>query len=184
MSGGSQRGLRSGPDTRSDGPTAIVVRHEVLLAYVTPAAIAGTAALITRQRELGIAAPTSIAGTSALVAALLASWLRAHGATNKRNASTTRRRLVATCAIASITAGLATAAIITGLLPTAIGFQRAPWMTRMWLDLPLSAGISAAIVSWRWRSALDRQRAPLRPQRRLPFKTAESAATGPGGDDS
>jgi hypothetical protein len=158
MSGGSQRGLRNGPDARSDGPTAIVVWHEVLLAYFAPAAVVGTAALITRQRELGIAAPTSIAGTSALVAALLASWLRGHGATDKRIARTTRRRLVATCAIASITAGLVTAAIVAGLLPSAIGFRRAPWLARTWLDLPLSAGISAAIVSWRWRSALDRRR--------------------------
>ena len=138
-----------------DGPTAVVVWHEVLLAYFAPAAIAG---LITGQGELGIAAPTSIAGTSALAAALLASWLRGHGATNQRIASTTRRRLVATCTIAATTAGLVTAAIVAGLLPSAIGFRRAPWLARMWLDLPLSAGISAAIVSWRWRSALDRRR--------------------------
>ena len=159
MSGGSQRGLLNRQDNASpDATTAVVVRHEVLLAYFAPAAIAGMAALITGQGELGIAAPTSIAGTSALAAALLASWLRGHGATNQRIASTTRRRLVATCTIAAITVGLVTAAIVAGLLPSAIGFRRAPWLARMWLDLPLSAGISAAIVSWRWRSALDRRR--------------------------
>lgn len=159
MSSGSQRGLLNRQDNANpDGPTAVVVWHEVLLAYFAPAAIAGMAALITGQGELGIAAPTSIAGTSALAAALLASWLRGHGAANQRIASMTRRRLVATCTIAAITAGLVTAAIVAGLLPSAIGFRRAPWLARMWLDLPLSAGISAAIVSWRWRSALDRRR--------------------------
>ncbi len=159
MRSGSQRGPRNRHDiARLDDPTAIVVWRETLLAYFAPAAIAGTAALMTGQRELGIAAATTIAGTSALVAALLASWLRGHAETSKLIERTTRRRLVATCAIASTTAGLITAAIVAGVLPAAIGFRRAPWLARAWLDIPLSAGISAAIVSWRCRYVLDRRR--------------------------
>lgn len=166
MSNGSPRLLPNrNNDARPDGLAAIVVWREVVIAYAAPAAIAGTAALLKRQAELGIAALTSIAGTSALMAALIASWLQRHDTTNPRIARTTRLRFVATCAIAAITAGLFTAAIVAGLLPSAIGFRRAPWLTRMWLDLPLSAGISAAIVSWRWRSARDRRRpTPTSPQ--------------------
>jgi hypothetical protein len=140
-------------EARPDRSRAFVLWHETVIAYAAPAALAGTAALLRRQSELGVAAPTSIAGTSALVAALVGWWLQRHGAANPRIAGTTRRRFVATWAIAAATAGLAIAAVVAGLLPSVLGLRHAPWLDRTWLDLPLSAGISTAIVTWRWRSA-------------------------------
>lgn len=126
--------------------------REVLTAYAAPALTAGTAALVTGQRDLAVAACTSIAGTSAGVALLVGIWLR-HGGQPRRWA-TTMPRAALTAALVIIAVG---AAAVLGWataqwLPAHTPVPTTPWLERLRIDLPVSAALATTIVTLRWRS--------------------------------
>jgi hypothetical protein len=127
--------------------------QEVAVAYLAPAVSAGAGAVITGQSGLALAAFTSIGLTSAVVAALIGGRLQRGGAT--RHWSTSLPRAVVTVGM-----GLFGAAVggcvgwFTGAwLPAHTPLPDAAWITRLRFDLPLSAALASAIVTWRWRGA-------------------------------
>ncbi|EHM30918.1 MULTISPECIES: hypothetical protein [Streptomyces] len=127
--------------------------REVLVAYLAPALMAGAGGVASGQAELTMAAVTSIAGTSAVVALLSGTWLQRRKGPHLWTVALPRVVLVALLALGS--------AMIAGLvgwfasrwLPAHTGVPDAPWLTRLGLDLPISAALAASIVSWRWRGA-------------------------------
>ncbi|MEW2417277.1 hypothetical protein AB0953_26625 [Streptomyces sp. NPDC046866] len=44
-------------------------------------------------------------------------------------------------------------------LPSHAPVPHAGWLERLRIDLPLSAGLAAAIVTWRWHGTTSRQQA-------------------------
>ncbi|OKK22888.1 hypothetical protein AMK16_00905 [Streptomyces sp. CB00455] len=133
--------------------------REVLTAYAAPALMAGTAGVVTGQRDLAVAAATSIAGTSAVVAFLVGAWLR-HGGQ--------ARRWTTTAPLAALTAALvvtaAGAAALLGWfaaqwLPAHTPVPATPWLERLRIDLPVSAALATTIITLRWRSTTPAPRA-------------------------
>ncbi|WP_330334480.1 hypothetical protein OHS33_35155 [Streptomyces sp. NBC_00536] len=127
--------------------------REVLTAYAAPALMAGTAGILTGQRDLAVAACTSIAATSAVVAFLVGTWLRNGG--RPRRWTTTTPRVILTAALLVITVG---AAALLGWftaqwLPAHTPLPAAPWLLRLRIDLPVSATLATTIVTLRWRSS-------------------------------
>ncbi|WP_406483844.1 hypothetical protein OH787_02065 [Streptomyces sp. NBC_01547] len=125
--------------------------REVLTAYAAPALTAGTAGLVTGQRDLAVAACTSIAGTSAVVAYLVGTWLRRGG--RPRGWTLTTPRGVLTGALVSTTVG---AAALLGWfaaqwLPAHTPVPASLWLERLRVDLPVSAALATTIVTLRWR---------------------------------
>ncbi|MFH8893735.1 hypothetical protein [Streptomyces sp. NPDC017949] len=125
--------------------------REVLTAYAAPALTAGTAGVITGQRDLAVAACTSIAGTSAVVAFLIGTWLRRGG--RPRRWTTTVPRGVLTAVLATATVGAAGALgwFTAEWLPAHTPLPAAPWLERLRVDLPVSAALATTIVTLRWR---------------------------------
>ncbi|MDH6538686.1 hypothetical protein [Streptomyces sp. SPB4] len=126
--------------------------REVLTAYAAPALTAGTAGVVTGQRDLAVAACTSIAGTSAVVAFLVGAWLRRGG--RPRPWATAMPRVVLTVALVIAAAG--TAALLgwfaASWLPAHTAVPAVPWLERLRIDLPLSAVLATTIVTLRWRA--------------------------------
>jgi hypothetical protein len=113
--------------------------------------MAGTAGVVTGQRDLTVAACTSIAGTSAVVAFLVGAWLR-HGG-RPRRWTVAIPHVALTAALVITTAG--TAALLGWLtgqwLPAHTPALTAPWLERLRIDLPVSAALATTIVTLRWR---------------------------------
>ncbi|MFJ9950763.1 hypothetical protein [Kitasatospora sp. NPDC091207] len=135
-----------------------VLWREVLTAYAAPALMAGTAGVVTGQRELAVAACTSIAGTSAVVAFLVGAWLRRGG--RPRRWTVAVPRVVLTVVLVVATAG--TAALLGWFaaqwLPAHTAVPGSPWLDRLRIDLPVSAVLATTIVSLRWRSTTGTSR--------------------------
>jgi hypothetical protein len=128
--------------------------REVLTAYAAPALMAGTAGVVTGQRDLAVAACTSIAGASAVVALLVGAWLR-HGG-QPRRWTTTIPRVALTAALVVTATG---AAALLGWfaaqwLPAHTPIPATPWLERLRIDLPVSAALATTIVTLRWRSTI------------------------------
>ncbi|WP_346011984.1 hypothetical protein [Streptomyces sp. SID3343] len=135
--------------------------REVSVAYLAPALMAGAGGVAGGQAELAVAACTSIAGTSAVVALLIGTWLQRRR--GPRPWTTTLPRVVLAALLAVCAAAVAGLVgwFASRWLPAHTGVPDAPWLTRLRMDLPISAALAAGIVTWRWRGA---QRA-LRPRR-------------------
>ncbi|WP_371501987.1 hypothetical protein OG871_33625 [Kitasatospora sp. NBC_00374] len=143
---------RGGPTDRAGtAPKRFALGREVLVAYAAPALSAGAGGLITGQTGLAIAAGTSIAGGSALAAALTGGWLQ-RGRTRRRWPARAPKALLAGGAALAAAAVAALAAHLTTTgLDGRTGVHLTPVLDRLPMDLPVSAALAAAIVSWRWR---------------------------------
>ncbi|KAA2265697.1 hypothetical protein F0L68_03750 [Solihabitans fulvus] len=152
--------MRRTRDRQRAAPARFVLWREVAAAYVAPALMAGLGGLAARQPELQLAAITSIGGTSAVVAALLGAWLTRRG--RRRALLRSMPRVLAVVLVSAGTAllgGLAGWLVVTGAAEWT-GVRQWPVPERLRLDLPLSAAIAGAIVTWRWRGV---QRATATP---------------------
>ncbi|MFD0266427.1 hypothetical protein ACFVGY_07510 [Streptomyces sp. NPDC127106] len=141
-----------GPATRS-----FTLWKEVAVAYVAPAITAGLGGVLSGQPELTRAAPTSIGATSALVACVVGAWLHRHG--RPRQWTTSAPRLALTLGLAGAAAAVAAVGgwCASDWLPSHTPVPDARWLERLRIDLPLSAALAAAIVTWRWHGAAPRQ---------------------------
>ncbi|OKH92340.1 hypothetical protein AB852_25880 [Streptomyces uncialis] len=145
------RGSSTGGGRRGARP--FVLWREVLVAYLAPALTAGAGGVAGGQAGLAVAAVTSIAGTSAVVALLIGTWLQRREGPRPWTVALPRVVLAALLAVG--------AAVIAGLvgwfasrwLPAHTGVPDTRWLTRLRLDLPVSAALAATVVSWRWRGA-------------------------------
>ncbi|WFR73054.1 hypothetical protein P9209_04325 [Prescottella defluvii] len=146
---------------RADAPPpSFTLWKEILVAYLAPASTAGLGGLVTGQTDLIVAAFTSIGGTSALVAAMVGSW---HLRAPQRMRPITGSGAWRTTKF-GVGAGLAalTATLILGVLWRALVDSPLPaWTSRLVLDLPISATIATAMVTWRWER-IRRRTAPGR----------------------
>ncbi|GAA1981564.1 hypothetical protein [Catenulispora subtropica] len=128
---------------RKRPPRPFKLRDEVCVAFLAPALTAGISGLATHQTALAVAAVTSIGLTSALVATITGVILMRRGAGIQP-----RRRL-----LRSLTAGL-----VAGVIGAAAGLAASGWLSRLSIDLPLSAVLAATIITWRWHgSAANRE---------------------------
>ncbi|MFE1411304.1 hypothetical protein ACFW6F_10940 [Streptomyces sp. NPDC058746] len=146
----AQRGIATRPFT---------LWKEVATAYLAPALTAGLGGFLSGQPELTRAAFTSIGATSAVVACTVGAWLHRRGRPRRWTTSAARPVLALGLAIAA--AGIAGLAGWFGSdwLPSHTPVPDAGWLDRLRIDLPLSAGLAAAIVTWRWRGTTSRQQA-------------------------
>ncbi|WP_404953428.1 hypothetical protein [Streptomyces sp. 147326] len=133
-------------------PRPFILWREVLTAYAAPALTAGTAGVVTGQRDLAVAACTSIAGTSALVAFLVGAWLR-HGGRPRRWTLALPSAAVAVVLVAVATGAAALLGWFAAQWPLAHTLIPATaWLERLRIDLPVSAALATTIVTLRWRS--------------------------------
>ncbi len=144
--------MKDRTDRSRSAPRAFILWREVLTAYAAPALMAGTAGVVTGQRDLAVAACTSIAGVSAVVAFLVGTWLRRGG--QPRRWTTAVPRVALTAALAVTTTG---AAALLGWftaqwLPAHTLIPSSPWLERLRIDLPVSAALATTIITLRWRS--------------------------------
>ncbi|MFE9792767.1 hypothetical protein ACFYRL_13655 [Streptomyces goshikiensis] len=128
-----------------------ILWREVLTAYAAPALMAGTAGVVTGQRDLAVAACTSIAGTSAVVAFLAGAWLRHGGQPRRWTTTTPRLVLTAALVIAAVGAAALLGWFTAQWLPDHTPIPAAPWLERLRIDLPVSAALATTIVTLRWR---------------------------------
>lgn len=127
--------------------------QEVAVAYLAPAVSAGAGAVITGQSGLALAAVTSIGLTSGIVAALTGGWLQRRGAARPWSTSLPRGVLTIGMGLfAALVAGCA-GWFAGAWMPAHTRLPNAAWITRLRIDLPLSAALAATIVTWRWRGA-------------------------------
>ncbi|MFJ7154137.1 hypothetical protein ACIQUQ_04290 [Streptomyces sp. NPDC101118] len=132
---------------------------EVGTAYLAPALTAGLGGFLGGRPELTRAAFTSIGVTSAVVACIVGAWLHRRGRPRRWTASAPRPVLTLGLAVAAAAiAGLA-GWFGSGWLPSHTPVPDAGWLERLRIDLPLSAGLAAAIVTWRWHGTTSRQQA-------------------------
>ncbi|WP_339203145.1 hypothetical protein MHH56_18855 [Paenibacillus sp. FSL K6-3182] len=142
----------------SEGPElkGFVLWREVLMAYVSPAVMAGIGGLITGDKSLQIAALTTIGGTSALIAWLLGLWLRKRGRSKRWVVGPPRLLVVVMFAIICASLGFY-AAWVTNKVPDTVRLSDySIWFDRIWIDFPLSGTIASTIITWRWRKVLEK----------------------------
>lgn len=150
------------PPPAPSGRRLFSIRREVLAAYLAPALSAGAGGLVTGQHALVLAAMTSIAGSSAAVALLTGLWLQRRRGPRPWTLALPRAALATTLSLVAAAAGAAVAWslwLASGRLAahTALAVGLAPWFGRLRIDLPLSAALAAAVVSWRWRGSRPRR---------------------------
>jgi hypothetical protein len=127
--------------------------REVVVAYVAPTLIAGVGGLVSGQARLLVSAFTSIGISSAVVAALIGAWLQRRGFRHMWLRSGPRLAAIARVAIgAALLGGLAGWLVNVGASAW-LGAHQWPWLDDLGVDLPVSAAIAAAIITWRWRGA-------------------------------
>ncbi|MFI0789860.1 hypothetical protein ACH4Q6_30170 [Streptomyces lydicus] len=137
---------RRGPDARP-----FRLWTEVAVAYLAPALTAGLGGFVSGQPALTKAAFTSIGATSAVVACVVGGWLHRRGRPRRWTMSVPRPLLtIGLGIVAAGTAGLA-GALVSDWLPSHTSVPDDWWRERLKFDLPLSAALAAAIVTWRWR---------------------------------
>ncbi|MCU6707916.1 hypothetical protein M6D81_04250 [Paenibacillus sp. J5C_2022] len=133
-----------------------VLWREVLMAYVSPAVMAGIGGLITGDRSLQFAALTTIGGTSALIAWLLGLWLRKRGRSKRWVVRPPRLLVVVMFVIICASLGFYAAWVTNNVLDM-IGFSDySLWFDRVWIEFPLSATIASMSTTWRWRKAFEK----------------------------
>ncbi|WP_331766049.1 hypothetical protein [Embleya sp. NBC_00896] len=136
-------------------PPPFTLWREVAVAYLAPALTAGAAGIATGQSDLAIAAVTSIAGTSALVATLVGTWLQRGGRPRPWTLAAPKVLLIAALALVAGILGAA-AGLSAEWIPAHTAVPDAAWLTRLRIDLPLSAALAATIITWRWRGVWRR----------------------------
>lgn len=144
---------------RSSAARPFTLWKEVAVAYLSPALTAGLGGVLSGRPELTGAAFTSIGATSAVVALVVGAWLHRGGQPRRWTMSVPRPAL--TVGIVIVAAGIAGLAgwFSSGWLPSHTPVPDAGWLERLRIDLPLSAALAAAIVTWRWRGITCRQQA-------------------------
>src|SRR5690349_4595239 len=110
-------------------PPPFVLWREVLVAYVMPAATAGTGGALSGQPQLVTAALTTIGGTSALVAAALGAVLRRRPV-RTRPARTPRALAAAALGLFAAAIALAVGLAAARWLPQLPAFADSPWPRR------------------------------------------------------
>jgi quercetin dioxygenase-like cupin family protein/uncharacterized membrane protein len=142
------------PEFSPEGPVRLPnedgVRHHVLrevaLAFLAPAVIVSVVGLLTRKPELRQAALTSIPLASAVGALGVAAYLaRSRG----RGVLRGRVSVSAALAVAGAAAGAAFTFALLGAFRMMLPSMGTASLQRLWIDIPLSAAIGAAISSWR-----------------------------------
>jgi hypothetical protein len=133
-----------------------VLWREAAVAYAAPALGAGAAGLATGQTGLAVAAVTSIAGTSALVAALVGRWLQRGGRPRRWTLATPTPVLAALLAAAAAVLAGAVGWFAGAWVPAHTAVPDDAWLTRLRIDLPLSAVLATVIITCRWRSVRKR----------------------------
>ncbi|MFF2529906.1 hypothetical protein ACFVS2_13490 [Brevibacillus sp. NPDC058079] len=134
---------------------SFIVWREVIMAYLSPAIMASIGGWITADKGLQIGALTTIGGTSALIAALLGRWLQSHGIHKRWVTRTPHLALVAVMGMTMAVIGLLAAWLTTELLVIFAPGESLAWLSRVWIDFPLSAIIASTLITWRWRSAIN-----------------------------
>ncbi|MER6256996.1 hypothetical protein ABT224_37245 [Streptomyces sp. NPDC001584] len=142
----------SRPPLPPRSPRPFALWREVLTAYAAPALTAGTAGVLTGQRDLAVAACTSIAGTSAVVAFLIGTWLRHGGQPRRWTLTMPRGVLTAVLVITAVGAAALLGWFTAQWLPAHTPVTATPWLERLRVDLPVSAALATTIVTLRWRS--------------------------------
>ncbi|MGV9266201.1 hypothetical protein ACWDRR_16235 [Kitasatospora sp. NPDC003701] len=135
-----------------------ILWREVLTAYAAPALMAGTAGIVTGQRDLTVAACTSIAGTSAVVAFLVGAWLRHGGQPRRWTTAVPRVALTALLLVIAVGAAAGLGWFAAQWLPAHTPIPTRPWLDRLRIDLPVSAALATTIVTLRWRSTTTASR--------------------------
>jgi hypothetical protein len=131
--------------------------REVLAAYVAPTLIAGAGGLLSGQRNLLVSSFTSIGISSAAAAALTGAWLQRRAVRHTWLTSGPQLTAIAgMAAAAALLAGLADWLVNIGA-STWIGEHPWPWPADLGINLPVSATIAAAIITWRWRRTQQAQ---------------------------
>nr|WP_152380544.1 hypothetical protein [Paenibacillus brasilensis] len=137
------------------GTKTFVLWREVVMAYASPAIMAGIGGLVTADKGLQIGALTTIGGASAFLALMLGLWLRGRGVHNRRwIIGAPHLVVVGMLALMGATFGLFAAWATSGLLEIMIPSNHLAWVSRVWIDFPLSGFIASTIVTWRWRLAV------------------------------
>ncbi|GFZ77755.1 hypothetical protein GCM10008018_24240 [Paenibacillus marchantiophytorum] len=136
------------------GAKGFVLWREILMAYVSPAIMAGIGGLVTADKGLQLGALTTIGGTSALVAWMLGLWLRSRGVHKRWISGAPHLVVVGLFALMGAMFGLFAAWATSGLLEIMIPSNDLAWVGRVWIDFPLSGFIASTIVIWRWRLAV------------------------------
>ncbi|MGW1108566.1 hypothetical protein [Streptomyces sp. NPDC002540] len=147
---------------RGTAPRGTVTRpftlwKEVATAYLGPALTAGLGGVLSGQSELTTAAFTSIGVTSALVACAVGAWLHRRGRPRRWTTSAPRPVLAFALTVAAAGIGGLAGWFASDWLPSHIPVPDAGWLERLRIDLPLSAALATAIVTWRWHGTTSRQ---------------------------
>ncbi|MFI8281046.1 hypothetical protein ACIGBH_40525 [Streptomyces sp. NPDC085929] len=149
------------PPPRTSAPRSatrpFVLWKEVAVAYLAPALTAGLGGVLSGQPELTMAAVTSIGATSALVASVVGAWLHRRGRPRRWTTSAPRLTLALGLAVAAAAVAGLLGWFASEWLPSHTPVPDAGWLERLRIDLPLSAALAAAIVTWRWHGATSRQ---------------------------
>lgn len=142
------------------GTHKFVLWREVVMAYVSPALMAGIGGLITGDRGLQLGALTTIGGTSALIAWMLGLWLRRRGGPMDQTwmLRVPHFFVVVIFGLGGGMLGLVAAWTISDCLSSNITIGQINWVHRIWIDFPLSGLIASTIVMWRWRLAVKSKR--------------------------
>jgi hypothetical protein len=128
-----------------------VLWREVVMAYTAPAIMAGIGGLVTADRGLQIGALTTIGGASALMALMIGLLLRSRVGLIRWIICAPHLVVVGVFALAGSSFGLYAAWVTSGLLEFMIPSNHLAWVSRVWIDFPLSGFIASTIVTWRWR---------------------------------
>ncbi|CAI8733551.1 Inner membrane protein [Brevibacillus sp. IT-7CA2] len=151
--------------TRSERKSFVLWR-EVIMAYLFPAIMASIGGWITADKGLQIGALTTIGGTSALIAALLGQWLQSHGKHKRWVTRTPHLALVAVMGMTMAVFGLLAAWLTTELLVIVAPGESLAWLSRVWIDFPLSAIIASTLITWRWRNGINHDHQKMNQLRR------------------
>ncbi|MEU0988267.1 hypothetical protein [Streptomyces sp. NPDC005953] len=84
---------------------------------------------------------------------LIGAWLQRRKGPRPWTANLPRVVLVALLAVGAATAAGLVGWFASQWLPAHTGVPDTPWLTRLRLDLPISAALAASVVSWRWHGA-------------------------------
>jgi hypothetical protein len=135
------------------GKTPFTLWHEVVVAYVAPALIAGIGGLVSGQASLLLSAFTSIGISSAAVAALTGAWLQRRGLRHTWLRSGPRLVVIATVATGATLLGSLAGWLVNVGASAWLGAHQWPWPDDLGINLPVSATIAATIITWRWHGA-------------------------------
>ncbi|WP_068618177.1 hypothetical protein [Paenibacillus tuaregi] len=142
------------------GTRKFVLWREVVMAYVSPALMAGIGGLITGDRGLQLGALTTIGGTSALIALMLGLWLRTRGGSMDQSwmLRVPHLLVVVIFGLGGGMLGLVAAWAISDCLSSMISIGHMAWVQRIPIDFPLSGVIASVIITWRWRKTVKSNR--------------------------